>query len=109
MDAASLAKAGLIRDDSRDVKVLGSLPEGQSTLSVKLDVKVSRVTDAARRHVTAAGGSVTESGTRRDRVRGIERNADDRTPTNLTKKLTARNWHAKRREAFAKGEVLKKG
>ena len=34
-----------------------------------------------------AGGKVNESGTRRDRVRGIDRNSEDKKPKNLTKKL----------------------
>lgn len=105
----TLIEAGLVRDTSRDVKILGSLPEGQDKLSVKLEVEVSRVTDNARQLITEAGGSVTETGTRRDKVRGVDRNSDDRTPKNLTKKLKKRQWHAKRSEAFAKGEVLKKG
>jgi len=103
----TLIKAGLIRDTSRDVKVLGSLPDGADKLSVKLDVKVARVTDAARRLVADAGGSVEEIGTRRDRVRGVDRNTDDRAPKNLTKKLKKREWHARRTEAFNEGKVLK--
>jgi large subunit ribosomal protein L15 len=108
VDAASLQKAGLIRDDSRDVKILGSLPEGKASVGVKLTLKVSRVSDTARALVTQSGGSVEETGTRRDRVRGIDRNAEDRSPKNLTKKKKDLNWHERRREAFAKGEVLKK-
>lgn len=104
----TLAEAGLIRDTTRDVKVLGSLPEGDDSLSVKLDIKVARTTASVRRLVADAGGSITESGTRRDRVRGVDRNSDDQTPKNLTKKLKKREWHRKRSEAFAKGEVLKK-
>jgi large subunit ribosomal protein L15 len=104
----SLVKAGLVRDDSRDLKILGALSDGQTALKVKLDVTAARVTDSARKIIEAAGGKVTEIGTRRDRVRGIDRNADDRSAKNLTKKATRTNWHAKRREAFAKGEVLKK-
>ncbi|MEQ8770935.1 MAG: 50S ribosomal protein L15 [Phycisphaerales bacterium] len=103
----SLIQAGLIRDTSRDVKVLGSLPEGESKLGVKLEVAVARVTDSARKLISDAGGSVTETGTRRDRIRGVDRNSDDRAPKNLTKKLAKRQWHARRAEAFAKGEVLK--
>ncbi|MCF6328662.1 MAG: 50S ribosomal protein L15 [Henriciella sp.] len=85
VNTASLVKAGLVRDDSRDIKVLGSVEDGG--LKVKLDVEVSRVTDGARKHIEGAGGSVKETGTRRDRVRGIDRNSDDRSPKNLTKKL----------------------
>jgi len=82
----ALAAAKLIRDTSRDVKVLGDLGES-GKLSVKLDVNVARVSDKARELITGAGGSVTESGTRRDKVRGVDRNAEDRSPKNLTKKL----------------------
>lgn len=82
----SLVDAGLVRDGSRPVKVLGDL-QGEEKLSVKLDVKVPRVTGGARKAIEAAGGTVEESGTRRDQIRGIDRNSDDRTPKNLTKKL----------------------
>lgn len=83
----SLIHAGLIRDTSRDVKILGSLGEGERELKVKLDVKVSRVTGSAKKLIEGAGGSVEESGTRRDRIRGVDRKAGDPTPKNLTKKL----------------------
>jgi large subunit ribosomal protein L15 len=86
VNAESLMAAGLIRDTSRDLKILGDL-DGAEKLAVKLDVSANRVTDSARRHIEAAGGSVTETGTRRDKVRGIDRNSDDRAPKNLTKKL----------------------
>lgn len=108
VDAASLAKAGIIRDDSRDLKILGGLNEGESALKVKLDVTANRVTGAARRLIEDAGGKVTETGTRRDRVRGVDRNAEDRSPKNLTKKAKKQAWHKARSEAFARGEVLKK-
>ncbi len=104
----SLIKAGLVRDTSRDVKVLGSLPEGDDKLSVKLDVKVARVTDSARKLITDAGGSVDESGSRRDRIRGVDRNSDDRSPKNQTKKSRRRDIQQAKYEAAAKGEVLKK-
>ena len=104
----TLIKAGLVRDTSRDLKILGGLEDGAEKLSIKLDVKANRVTDSARRLITDAGGSVTETGTRRDRVRGIDRNSDDRTPKNLTKKLKNQEWHRKRAEGFARGEVIKK-
>ncbi|MCA9288003.1 MAG: 50S ribosomal protein L15 [Phycisphaerales bacterium] len=84
---ATLIKAGLVRDESRDVKILGTLPEGKDKIGVALTVNVSRCSVSARRHIEAAGGKVTESGTRRDRVRGVDRNSDDKTPKNLTKKL----------------------
>jgi large subunit ribosomal protein L15 len=84
---ASLVKAGLLRDDSRDLKVLAGMPKGAS-VKVKLDITASRLSDVARKLVEGAGGKVTETGTRRDRVRGVDRNSDDRAPKNLTKKLT---------------------
>ncbi len=84
--AETLIAAGLVRDLSRDVKVLGDLGEA-GKLGVKLDVKVSRVSNSAVAAITEAGGSVEQSGTRRDRVRGVDRNSDDLTPKNLTKKL----------------------
>jgi large subunit ribosomal protein L15 len=87
VSAETLIKAGLIRDTSRDLKVLGGMPEGQE-LKVKLSVKANRVTASAKKLIEGAGGSVEELGTRRDRVRGIDRNSDDQTPKNLTKKLT---------------------
>jgi len=82
----SLVQAGLVRDDSRDIKILGAV--GDEGFKIKLDVEVNRVTDGARKHIEAAGGSVKETGTRRDRVRGVDRNSEDRSPKNLTKKLT---------------------
>lgn len=90
VDREALIGAGLVRDTSRDVKILGDLGEAEK-LGVKLEVEVARVTDSARRLITDAGGSVKEFGTRRDRVRGVDRNDDDRTPKNLTKKLKRRN------------------
>lgn len=108
VNAETLVKAGLVRDTSRDLKILGGLADGEEKLGVKLNVVANRVTDSARSLITDAGGSVTETGTRRDKVRGIDRNSDDRTPKNLTKKLKNQEWHRKRSEAFARGEVLKK-
>jgi large subunit ribosomal protein L15 len=86
VDAASLVKAGLIRDEKRPLKILGDLGKDEK-LSVKLTVNANRVTKSARAHIEQAGGAVTETGTRRDRVRGIDRESDDLTPKNLTKKL----------------------
>jgi large subunit ribosomal protein L15 len=86
VNTESLIAAGLIRDDSRDLKILGSLGKDKA-LKVKLTVEASRVTRPARKHIEGAGGTVNEVGTRRDRVRGIDRNSDDATPKNLTKKL----------------------
>lgn len=85
VNAETLIKAGLIRDTSRDLKILGDI--GDAKLTVKLDVTAARVTGKVRELVAAAGGKVTETGTRRDKVRGIDRNADDKSPKNLTKKL----------------------
>lgn len=90
VNAESLRAAGLVRDDSRDLKVLaggGRAGADVTKLSIKLDVTASRVTDSARKLIEDAGGKVNETGTRRDRVRGIDRNSDDRSPKNLTKKL----------------------
>ena len=84
--AEALEKAGLIPSSKLPLKVLGDLGEA-TTLGVKLSVTAERVTASARKHVEDAGGSVNELGARRDRVRGIDRNAEDQTPTNLTKKL----------------------
>ena len=85
ISADTLIKAGLVRDTSRPLKVLGGL-SGDS-LKVKLDVTAERVSASARRVIEGAGGKVTETGTRRDKVRGIDRNSDDKTPKNLTRKL----------------------
>ena len=85
VNAASLVKAGLIRDTSRGVKVLGDL--GEQKLTQKFTVEAARVSASARKLVEGAGGSVHETGSRRDRVRGIDRNSGDPTPKNLTKKL----------------------
>jgi large subunit ribosomal protein L15 len=85
VDADALINAGLIRDKSRDLKILGDV--GEAGLKVKLDVTANRVSDGARKLITGAGGSVKETGTRRDKVRGVDRNSDDRKPKNLTKKL----------------------
>ena len=82
----TLIEAGLVRDESRDLKILGHLGKAKS-LSVKFTVEASRVSASARRMIEGAGGSVNESGTRRDRVRGIDRNSEDKSPKNLTKKL----------------------
>jgi large subunit ribosomal protein L15 len=83
---ASLIKAGLVRDDSRALKILGTI--GEDGLKVKLTVNAERVSAKARDLIVKAGGSVTETGTRRDRVRGIDRNSEDKAPKNLTKKLS---------------------
>lgn len=107
INAETLIKAGLIRDTSRNLKIMGDMP-GDEAVSVKLTVDANRVTASAKKQILDAGGSVNESGTRRDRVRGIDRNSDDLTPKNLTKKLKKQAWHKARSEAFARGEVIKK-
>lgn len=85
VNTESLVKAGLVRDASRELKVLGAV--GEDGVKVKLNIRAARVSAATRRLVEGAGGTVHESGSRRDRVRGIDRNAGDPTPRNLTKKL----------------------
>lgn len=88
VDQQILVDAGLIRDMSRPMKILGDLGEhAEKGVSVKLNINAARVTDSVREKVTAAGGSVNETGTRRDNVRGVDRNSEDRTPKNLGKKL----------------------
>jgi len=86
VNIATLIKAGLVRDESRDLKILGSLGKA-SGLKVKFNVNASRVSASARKMIEDAGGTVSETGTRRDRVRGIDRNSADKAPKNLTKKL----------------------
>lgn len=86
VNVETLTKAGLIRDDSRDLKILGDLPKDEQ-LKIKLVVTANRVTASAKKRIQDAGGSVTETGTRRDKMRGIDRSGDDQTPKNLTKKL----------------------
>jgi large subunit ribosomal protein L15 len=112
VSAESLIKAGLVRDESRDLKILGSLGKAKS-LGVKLQVDVSRVSDSAKKMITDAGGSVKETGTRRDRTRGIDRMSEDRKPKNLTKKLKRSSTKPKKIEAEAEeapaAEAPKKG
>ena len=98
INAETLQKAGLVRDTSRDLKILGDL--GDRSVGVKFDVTASRVSQSARKAILDAGGSINETGTRRDRVRGIDRNSDDQTPQNLTKKLKK---YQKRQAARNKG------
>jgi large subunit ribosomal protein L15 len=87
VNSQRLIEAGLIRDTTRPLKILGDLGEAKGGLKVKLAIDAERVSAKVRDLVTQAGGTVTESGSRRDRIRGIDRNADDRTPKNLTRKL----------------------
>ncbi|QOI99032.1 MAG: 50S ribosomal protein L15 [Phycisphaeraceae bacterium] len=81
----TLREAGLIRDDSRDLKILGEV--GEDGLKVKLHVTASRLSTKAKALIQQAGGSVTETGTRRDKVRGVDLNDKSAPPKNLTKKL----------------------
>jgi large subunit ribosomal protein L15 len=81
----TLIKAGLVRDDSRPLKVLGGV--GEEGLKGSFNVTAARVTTSARNLIEGSGGKVNETGTRRDKVRGIDRNAEDKSPKNLTKKL----------------------
>jgi large subunit ribosomal protein L15 len=83
---ARLVEAGLVRDDSRPLKVLGEV--GPDGLRVKLNIKTARISIKARQIVEGAGGTVEESGTRRDKNRGLDRLTGQLEPKNLTKKLT---------------------
>jgi large subunit ribosomal protein L15 len=85
VDTASMVKAGLIRDDSKNLKILGDI--GDEGLKVKLTVTAHRISAGAKKLITAAGGSITELGTRRDKVRGVDLNNPANPPKNLTKKL----------------------
>lgn len=86
VNAERLVKAGLIRDTKRPLKILGDIGEAKE-LKGKFTIEAHRVSKKARTLVEAAGGSVKEFGTRRDQVRGVDRNSDDQAPKNLTKKL----------------------
>lgn len=99
VNAESLIKAGLVRDTSRDLKILGAVGDGG--LKVKLDVTAERVSAPARALIEGAGGKVHEGGTRRDRTRGIDRNSDDKSPKNLGKKLKRGSGKKKPAEAEA--------
>src|SRR5689334_16023872 len=68
--AERLIKAGLVRDGSRPLKVLGGV--GEEGLKSRFTVTADRVSASARKMIEGAGGKVTESGTRRDKVRGID-------------------------------------
>lgn len=104
VDIDTLVKAGLVRDASRDLKILGSI--GEDGLKAKLDVTASRVSMPARRLIEGAGGKVNETGTRRDHMRGIDRNAEDKAPKNLTKKLKRTS---KKKDAPAAAEAPAEG
>lgn len=92
VNAETLVKAGLIPDSNLPLKVLGDLGEAEK-LGVKLAITAERVTRSAKQHIESAGGSVNETGTRRDKVRGIDRSSNDLTPAKLTKKL--KNYKAR--------------
>jgi large subunit ribosomal protein L15 len=81
----ALVKAGLVRDASRPLKVLGGVTE--EGVRAKLNVTAERITASAKKLIEGAGGKVNETGTRKDKVRGVDRNSGDLTPKNLTKKL----------------------
>ncbi len=100
--AQRLIEAGLIRDESRPLKVLSDLSKAGkgAKLGVKLAITAERVSTKTRELVIASGGTVNETGTRRDKVRGVDRNSDDRSPKNLTKKLN----RTKKPKAAAAGE-----
>lgn len=85
----ALIKAGLVRDTSRELKILGSMGKTQTALKVKLNVTAARVSGKARKTIEDAGGKVNETGTRRDKMRGIDPNVPETKlkPKNLTKKL----------------------
>lgn len=87
VNSERLIEAGLIRDTTRPLKILGDLGESKGGLKVKLAITAERVSAKVKELVGKAGGSVTESGSRRDQIRGIDRNSEDLTPKNLTRKL----------------------
>ncbi|MBY0308722.1 MAG: 50S ribosomal protein L15 [Phycisphaerales bacterium] len=108
INSARLVQAGLIRDDSRPLKVLGDLGETKG-LSAKLAITAARVSDSVRKAVTGAGGTVTETGTRKDHTRGIDRNSDDRAPKKLTKKLKRGSKARAAAAAEGKGDAKPEG
>jgi large subunit ribosomal protein L15 len=103
INLGTLVKAGLVRDESRDLKILGSMGKGQTNLSIKLNVSASRVSANARKMIEDAGGKVNETGTRRDKVRGIDPNVPETKarPKNLTKKLNRGSGAKKAKPAAA--------
>jgi large subunit ribosomal protein L15 len=100
VNTETLIQAGLLRDASRPLKILGGLEKG-SKISAKLTLTANRVSESVRRIVTEAGGSVTETGTRKDMTRGIDRNTAEREATNLTKKAKRRTEAAKKEADMA--------
>ena len=101
--AETLMKAGLVRDTSRDLKILGSLPKGAAAVKVKLNVTASRVSANAAKMIQDAGGKVLQTGTRRDRTRGVDLTNPDAPPKNLTKKLKRNTANQARIAALPKG------
>ena len=103
----ALIKAGLVRDDSRDLKILGSLGKGQTGVKGKYNVTAARVTGPARKMFEEAGGKVNETGTRRDKNRGVDPNVPETKlkPKNLTKKLTRSTAGKKAKPAAAAGDA----
>jgi large subunit ribosomal protein L15 len=101
-----LIEAGLVRDASRDLKVLGSLGKGQTGVKGKFSITASRVSATARKMIEDAGGKVNETGTRRDKVRGVDPNVPETKlkPKNLTKKLTRSTAAKKAKPAAAEGD-----
>jgi len=99
----ALIQAGLVRDESRDLKVLGSLGKAQGGLKTKLNVVAARVSATARKMIEDAGGKVNETGTRRDKVRGVDPNVPEtkKKPKNLTKKLNRGSGAKKAKPAAA--------
>lgn len=85
VNAETLVKAGLIRDTSRNLKILGDT--GDKPFAARLEVTANRISAKARQLISGAGGTFRETGTRRDVVRGIDLSSEDRRPTKLTKKL----------------------
>jgi large subunit ribosomal protein L15 len=99
VNTETLITAGLVRDDSRPLKILGGV--GEEGLRGKFSVTANRISAGARKLVEGAGGKVSEVGTRKDKVRGIDRNSGDLTPKNLTKKLK----QTKKKAAPAAGDA----
>jgi hypothetical protein len=89
----------------RDLKILGDLgPRSGPSRSSSMSPPTASPT--ARKLVEDAGGKVNETGTRRDNVRGVDRNSDDRPPRTSPRSSSA--GLAQGQEAAARGEVLKK-
>ena len=81
--------------------MLESFSESYAEARGKFSVTANRISAGARKLVEGAGGKVSEVGTRKDKVRGIDRNSGDLTPKNLTKKLK----QTKKKAAPAAGDA----